>query len=89
MFRNHLTLSLADNLISANETDDHQWHVNLVDCFSGKRHEVMLTNDQFAQMIALTLGVGEDKTPGFDAEMLYRDVLPALGACPEECRPMP
>ncbi len=80
---------MADTLMCAEFGCDNRWHVECQDMMTGKREGAVWTNDEFASIMALFLGVGEDKTPGFDHTELYKTCEPLLASWPKEVRPIP
>lgn len=65
------------------------WDVTLTDNLTGVTAKCRWTDDQFAAITALALGVGEEKSPGYDIEKLYEVANAALENVPTQCYPIP
>lgn len=85
----HMTLLLADTTIIATVGDQQTWHVQVADNVTGKCEFAIWTNEQFATIVALALGVGEDKAKGFVTDDLYAVAEPLLKGWQPEVRPIP
>jgi hypothetical protein len=82
----HQTIIIEDTIIIATERDG-MWYVTVCDTFKGKQEEFTWTNAEWVSVLALLMGVGEDKVEGFDTRILYERCEPLFKN--SEVRPIP
>ncbi len=83
--------SEGDFLTSAPDGERVQhWKVVLFDGLTGKSFLGRWSLPELTAILALGIGsVGEDDTPGYQIDTLYKVAAPALKGCPRECYPIP
>jgi hypothetical protein len=84
----HFTIIMADLVMIACRKSEG-WHVTCQDSLTGKTEQGVWTDAQFASVLALMNGVGEEDTPGFDVEKLYEVCEPLFVKWAREVRPIP
>lgn len=82
----HIDATFEDTRIIARSDDGNTYQVLLSDADTGEIHEMTLTQEQLAMVMAFNLS--NDGTPqGY--EEYYKVLEPLLVNCPPECRPIP
>lgn len=74
----HVTMILSDAILIATMRVNNRWDVDCTDSLTGKYERSTWTNAQMAAVLALSMGVGEDKEPGYDLAELNRVAQAAM-----------